>query len=80
MVVISSQYSFGADKAVQISHAIVFNKGTPPELGYKNCKLTLLIWITWLLYERLDLVQTFVKFQYCSTFYAHTAENFVVKF
>ena len=28
MVVISSQYSFGADKAVQISQAVFFDKGT----------------------------------------------------
>ena len=28
MVAISSQYSFGADKAVQISQAVFFDKGT----------------------------------------------------
>ena len=76
MVAISSQYSFCADKAVQISQALVFDKGTQPELRHKNCKITLLIWITWLLYERFVLVHTFVKFQYCSTFYAHAAEVF----
>ena len=30
MVAISSQYSFGADKAVQRSQAVVFDKGTQP--------------------------------------------------
>ena len=38
MVAISSQYSFGADKAVQISQAVFFDKGTQPELRHKNCK------------------------------------------
>ena len=31
MVAISSQYSFGADKAVQISQAVFFDKGTQPK-------------------------------------------------
>ena len=43
MVGISSQYSFGADKAVQISQAALFDKGTQPELQHKNCKITLFI-------------------------------------
>ena len=43
MVEISSQYSFGADKAVQISQAVFFYKGTQPELRHKNCKITLLM-------------------------------------
>ena len=34
---VSSQYSFGADKAVQIRQAIVFDKWTQPELRHKNC-------------------------------------------
>ena len=46
MVAISSQYSFGADKAVQISQAVFFDKGTQPELRHKNFKVTLLIWIS----------------------------------
>ena len=37
MVAISSQYSFGADKAVQISQAGFFYKGTQPKLRHKNC-------------------------------------------
>ena len=41
MVAISRQYSFGADKAVQISQAVFFDKGTQPELRHKNCKITL---------------------------------------
>ena len=36
MVALPSQYSFGADKAVQISQAIFFDKGTQPELRHKN--------------------------------------------
>ena len=36
MVAISSQCSFGADIAVQISQAIVFDKGTQPELRHKT--------------------------------------------
>ena len=43
MVAISSQYSFGADKAVQISQALFFDTGTQPELRQKHCKITLLI-------------------------------------
>ena len=47
MVAISSQYTFGADKAVQISQAVFFfYKGTQPKLRHKNCKITLLIWIS----------------------------------
>ena len=45
------RYSFGADKAVQISQAVFFDKGTQPELRHKNCKITLLIWISDLNYE-----------------------------
>ena len=50
MVAISSQYSFDADKAFQISQA-VFYEGTQPKLRHKNCKITLLIWISDLHYE-----------------------------
>ena len=38
MVAISSQYSFGADKAVQISQTVFFDKGTQPELDTKTAK------------------------------------------
>ena len=38
MVAISSQYSFGADKTVQISQAVFFVKGTQPELRHKKLK------------------------------------------
>ena len=38
MVAISSQYSFGADKAVQISQAVFFDKGTQPKPRHENCK------------------------------------------
>ena len=34
MVAISSQYSLGADKAVQISQAVFFYKGAQPELRH----------------------------------------------
>ena len=68
MVAISGQYSFGADKAVQISQAVFFDKGTQPELRHKNCKITLLIWILGLHYEWLFRIQTFVNFQHCSIF------------
>ena len=34
---VSSQYAFGADKAVQIRQAIVFDKWSQPELRHKNC-------------------------------------------
>ena len=80
MVVISSKYSFGADKAVQISQAVFFNKGTQPELRHKNCKITLLIWISDLHYEWLFWIQTFGKFQHCSTFYALATDFFDLKF
>ena len=36
MAAVSSQYSFGADKAVEISQAVFFNEGTQPELRLKN--------------------------------------------
>ena len=49
MVAITRQYSFGADKAVQISQAVFLDIGTQPEL--KNCKITLLIWISDFHYE-----------------------------
>ena len=77
MVAISSQYSFGADEAVQISQAEFFDKGTQPEPRHKNCKITLLIWISDLHYEWLFWSQTFGKFQLCSTFYAHTTDFFL---
>ena len=32
MAPILSQYSFGADKAFQIRHAVFFDKGTQPQL------------------------------------------------
>ena len=51
MVAISSQYSFGADKAVQISQAVFFDKGTQPKPRHENCKIILLIWISDLHYE-----------------------------
>ena len=38
MVVISSQYSFGADKAVQISQAVFFIKGHNPNFHTKTAK------------------------------------------
>ena len=78
MVAISSQYSFGADKAVQISHAVFFDKGTQPELRHKNCKIAILhvIWISDLHYE---CIQTFGKFQHCSTFYAHATGFFCLE-
>ena len=55
MVAISSQYSFGADKAVQISQAVFCDKETQPELRHKNCKITLLIWMSDLHFEWLFL-------------------------
>ena len=79
MVAISSQYTFGADKAVQISRAVFFDKGTQPELRHNNCKITFLILISDLHYEWLFWVQTFGKFQYCSTSYAHATDFFVLK-
>ena len=74
MVAISSQYSFCADQAVQISQAVFFDKGTQPLLRHKNCKITLLIWISDLHCEWLFWIQTFGKFQHCSTFYACATE------
>ena len=79
MVAISSQYSFGADKAVQISQIVLFDKGTQPELRYKNCKIILLIWISDLHYEWLFWVQTFGQFQHCSTFYTHATIYFCLQ-
>ena len=38
MVAISSQYSFGADKAVQISQAVFFIKGHNPNFDTKTAK------------------------------------------
>ena len=74
MVAISSQYSYGADKAVQKSQAVFFDKGTQPELQHKNCKIPFLIWISVLHYEWFFWIQTFRKFQHCSTFYAHATD------
>ena len=79
MVAIASQYSFGADKAVQISQAAFFYKGTQPELRHKNCKITLLIWISDLHYEWLFWIQNFWKFQHCSTFYAPATDFFCLE-
>ena len=80
MVAISSQYSLGADKAVQISQAVFFDKGTQPKLRRKNCKITLLIWISDLHYEWLFWIQTLMKFQNWSTSNAHATDSFVLKF
>ena len=79
MVVISSQYSFGADKAVQINQSAFFDKGTQPELRQKNCKITLLILISDLHYEWLFWIQLIGKFQYCSTFYSHATDLFCLE-
>ena len=79
MVAISSQYSFGADKAVQINQAVFFDKGTQPELRHKNWKITLLIWISDLHYEWLFWLQTFGKFQHCSTFHVHATYCFCLE-
>ena len=76
MVAISSQYSFGADKAVQISQT---DKGTQLEPRHKNCKITLLIWISDLHYDWLFWIQTFGNFQHCSTFYAHETNLFCLE-
>ena len=38
MVAIASQCSFGAYKAVQISEAVFFDKGTQPDLWRKTAK------------------------------------------
>ena len=43
MIAISSQYSFRADKAVQISQAVFFIKGYNPNFDTKTAKNTLLI-------------------------------------
>ena len=51
MVVIPSQFFFGADKAVQISQAVFFDKEHNLELWHKNCKITLLIWMSDLHYD-----------------------------
>ena len=79
MVAISSQYSFGADKAVQISKAVFLDKGTQPKRRHKNCKITLSIWISDLHYEWLFWIQTFGKCQHHSTFYAHATDWFCLK-
>ena len=76
MVAISSHYSFGADKRVQISQAVFFDKGTQPELRHKNGKIALLIWISDLHYEWLFWIQTFGKFQHFSIFYANATDCF----
>ena len=70
MVEISRQYPSGAVKAVQISQAVVFEKGTQPE--HTKSKISLLICLSDLLNAWLFWFQTFGKFQYFSTFYAHT--------
>ena len=43
MVSISRQCPFGADKAVQISQAVTFDKGTQPELSRTKNKIAFLI-------------------------------------
>ena len=79
MVLISSQYSFGADKVVQISQAVFFDKGTQPKLRHKNCKITLLIWISDFRYEWFFWIQTLGKFRHCCTFYAHATDLFCLE-
>ena len=79
MVAILSQYSFGADKAVKICQAVFLDKGTQPKHQHKNCKTILLIWISDLHYEWLFWIQTFRKFQLCSTFYAHATDCFCLE-
>ena len=79
MVAISSQYSFGADKAVQIASLYFFDKQSQPELRHKNCKITLLIWVSDLNHEWIFWIQTFGKFQYCSIFYAHATDCFCLE-
>ena len=79
MVAISNQYSFCTDKAVQISQAVFFDKGTQPKLRHKNCNITLLIWISDLHCEWLFWIQTLGKFQHCSTFYAHVTDFFCLE-
>ena len=79
MVAISSQYSFGADKAVKISQTVFFDKGTQPKLRHKNWIITLLIWIYDLHYEWLFWIQTFGTFHHCSTFYAHATDCFCLE-
>ena len=79
MVAISSQYSFNADKAVQISQTVFSDKGTQPELRHKNCKITLLIWMSDLHYVWLFYIQTLGKFQHCSSFYAHAKYFFCLE-
>ena len=51
MVAITSHYSFGADKAVQIRQAVFLIKGHNPNFDTKTAKNTLLIWISDLHYE-----------------------------
>ena len=41
MAAISRQCPFGADKAVQISQALFFDKGTQPELRRKKIEIAL---------------------------------------
>ena len=38
MVAITSQYTFGADKAVQITQAVFFKKGHNPNFDTKTAK------------------------------------------
>ena len=77
MVAITSQYSFDADKAVQISKAVFFDKGTQPELQHKKCKITLLIWISDLHFEWLFWIQTFGNFN-TALLSMHTQQIFLV--
>ena len=79
MVSISSQYSFVADKAVQISQTVFLIKGHNPNFDTQKCKITFLIWISDLLNGWLFWVQTFGKFQYCSTFYTQATEYFCLE-
>ena len=79
MVAISSQYSFGADKAVQIGQTVFFDKGTQPKHRNENCKIALLNWLSNLHYEWLFWIQTLRNFQHCSTFYAHATDFFCLE-
>ena len=58
MVAISKQYPIGADKVVQISRPVVFDKGTQPEYSTQNREMVILIRMSDLLYAWLFKVQT----------------------
>ena len=77
MVAISSRYSFGADKTVQIRQGVFFSiKGHNPNFDTKTAKSPYLSGYQIFIMNGSFGFKLSDNFQYCSTFYAHITEFF----